>query len=143
MRYLVLFILGATVRLIEYRLWKHYGQVIPDTSLNSNHAVNGLYSTKDSYDCLYSDRGLYFSHSQSALRLPPNDRVQNIYRISTPYTVILWVNNFNTEGRYFSRWMNQQHIHLLSNGENTIGITFKSQTGEYAYFSPVSSYAGI
>ena len=67
MKYLAFLVFGATIKLIEYKLSKNYGQIIPDTSSNNMHAVNGLSSSSDSNDCLYSDRGLYFSHQLSRL----------------------------------------------------------------------------
>ena len=143
MRYLVFFVLGATVKLIEYKLWKNYGQIIPDTSSNNMHAVNGDYSSSDQNDCLYTDRGLYFSHQISSLRLPPNDKVQTIHRIPTPYTAILWVNNFEAEGRYFIRWMDQQYLTVKSFGPNTIGIVYKIQSYEKEEYSTIPSFSGI
>ena len=143
MMFLLLCCSVNAIRLIEYRLWKYYGQVIPDTSLNSNHGVNGLNYIEDDSDCFYSDRGLYFSHQTSALRLPPNDQVQNIHRISNPYIAIMWVNNFNTEGRYFSRWMNQQYLVVSSSGPNTIGISYKTISGLYSTYDNISGHAGI
>ena len=125
MKYLAIYILVASVKLVEYKLWKYYGQIIPDTSSNNNHAVNGVSSSKDSNDCLYSDRGLYFSHETSALKLPPNDKIQNEYKIPAPYTVIMWLNNFQNQGWYFSRRMNLQYLIIKSSNKNIIEIEVK------------------
>ena len=135
--------LVVSIKLIEYRLSKYYGQVIPDTSSNGMHAVNGIYSIPDSNDCLFSDRGLYFSHANSALRLPPNNQIGTLHRISAPYTIIMWINNFNTEGTYFNRWMNEQYLVIKSNGPNTIGIAYKTYILEYANYVSISGYSGI
>ena len=133
-----------SVRLIEYKFWKYYGQIIPDTSSNYKHAVNGLNITKDPSDCLYSDRGLYFSHQNSSLRLPYNDQVQSIDRIPTPYTVIMWILNFNTSGRYFNRWMDQQYYTILSKTQGTIGISIKT-INNYGFYNslPTQLIPGI
>ena len=143
MIFLILCISAYANKLIEYKLWKNYGQIIPDSSLNNKHAVNGLNSSSDSFDCLYSDRGLYFADGTSALRLPPNNQVQTLDRISTPYTVIMWVNNLKSEGRYFSRWMNQQYLTIKSADPNTIGIVYRHAISElYVLSSQTANYSG-
>lgn len=134
--------LVVSIKLIEYRLSKYYGQVIPDTSSNGMHAVNGIYSIPDSNDCLFSDRGLYFSHANSALKLPPNDQIQTLHRISTPFTTIMWINNFKTEGTYFNRWMGLQYLIIKSSGPNTIGIAYKTLIYESTYYAIISDYSG-
>ena len=63
--------------------------------------------------------------------------------ISNPYIAIMWVNYFNTEGRYFSRWMNQQYLVVSSSGPNTIGISYKTISGLYSTYDNISGHAGI
>ena len=125
MKHLTFCLIVASLKQVEYKLWKNYGQIIPDTSLNTNHAVNGVSFEVDPNDCLYSDRGLYFSHEISSLKLPPNDRSQKLFTIQTPYTVIIWLNNFKNEGRYFSRLIDQKYLIIKSFGQNTIGYNLK------------------
>ena len=67
--------------------------------MNGKHTVNGLYSHSDASDYIYTDRGMHFSDGISAIRLPPNDQVQILDIISTTFTIIMWLNNFNNVGR--------------------------------------------
>ena len=85
----------------------------------------------------------FTSPINSALKLPPNNKVQNDHRIPVPFTVILWLNNFGTEGRYFSRWMNHQYLIVRSYGPNTIGIALLVIDYEVALFDIIPDYSGI
>ena len=101
---MLLIIIHAT-KLVEYRLWKNYGQIIYDYSLNNMHALNGIEYTPDKFDCKYSDRGFYFDHNKTHIKMPENNYSTKSGNLKLPYTVIIWLNIFKETGRIFYRHM--------------------------------------
>ena len=95
----------------EYRFWENYGEIFFDTSLNGRHATNGATSSADDYDCIFSDRGLYFHNSQNYIRMPPNDINTQLEYLNDPINIIMWI-NIQTPGRIFFRVTQQTYINL-------------------------------
>lgn len=80
--------------LVEYKLWKNYGELFYDYSGNSGTGINGL-STSDSYqNTFFTDRGAYFT--SRSLIFVGNKNYQN------PNTVIMWLNVNQALGRFFT-----------------------------------------
>ena len=48
-------------QLIEYKFYKNCGQIIYDYSKNNHHASNGINSSVDDRDSIFTDRGIYMS----------------------------------------------------------------------------------
>ena len=83
--------------LVEYKLWKNYGEIFYDSSGSNNHGVNGQIGVGTIKNTYYTDRGAYFN-KQSVIFIP----ALKVY--PSPNTVIIWMNANTDNGRIYSRW---------------------------------------
>lgn len=77
---------------IDYQLGSYFGQVLYDTSGNSNYANNGETSLAETYDTTPTDRGAYFDTSLlNKIKLPPNEAQTAVYNLNNPSVIVFWV----------------------------------------------------
>ena len=91
-------------QLLEYRLWKNYGQLIYDYSSNNRHGWNGGVNYEDSFDCLFTDRGAYLN---SVCRVSIQD-----FLFPNPISIYIWAISDDTmaSGRLYCRWSSIKKI---------------------------------
>ena len=144
---IVLTTLVSSLKLVEYRLWQNFGQVIIDTSLNGLHAVNGVFSTADEYDCEYSDRGLYYNKDRTFLKMPKNDLNPNRGTFNLPYVFIAWIFDIRGYGRYIVRFMDTRYWILKKEQGNYLAIDYRNnniyETIESNNYDPEKSWKMI
>lgn len=105
--------LVQSLTLVEYKLWKNYGQLVYDYSQNTLHGVNGKKQSKDKFDGVFTDRGFYLNES-TGLCIPQSKVDGTVFLISGSFTVILWAYSDGSVemGRLFCRWRPLAYILL-------------------------------
>ena len=98
---LILYFCSSGQKILEYKFWKKYGQIIYDYSLNGNHATNGNRLGNDLDDSLFTDRGL-FIENKSFIKLPPNDLTTS-FPLSQPFTLLFWISMSDNFWQIFGR----------------------------------------
>ena len=69
-------------QMLEYRLWKNYGQVIHDYSNNNLHGYNGISINDTIEDCLFTDRGVYLN-TRCRVEMPK-------FQSPNPLSIVIW-----------------------------------------------------
>ena len=98
-----------SLKVVEYKLWKNYGQIIYDYSLNKRHGRNGHSIYNLDYDTKFTDRGAYFS-DYSMIGIPPMSINTTGFNLNINSALIFWVNSFDTSGRIYMRWKENNYI---------------------------------
>ena len=94
-------------QILEYRLWKNYGQIIYDYSGNNRHGWNGNNIKTNVADCMFTDRGAYLN---PACRISmPNFIFQN------PISIYIWAISDDTKsvGRLICRFSTTRKLQVF------------------------------
>ena len=102
-------LIALATKRVEYRLWKNYGQIIFDYSLNNMSALNGNTIYQDNLDCSYTDREFYFYKNQTHIMMPSHNYSSLLGTLDLSYTVIIWLNVFEETGKIFYRHMSSNY----------------------------------
>lgn len=100
MMFVFLFIsLTSSEKILEYQFYKNFGQMFYDYSLNNQFGMNGIVSTKDTSDCISTDRGIYLA-KENEVQLPSNAFQPTIFTLPSTFSIYLWAmvtgeNTFN------------------------------------------------
>ena len=108
-------------QLLEYRLWKNYGQLIYDYSSNNRHGWNGGVNYEDSFDCLFTDRGAYLN---SVCRVSIQD-----FLFPNPISIYIWAISDDTmaSGRLYCRWSSTRQLQVFREKTySRVNANFKS-----------------
>ena len=89
---LCLLVISTSEQVLEYRLSKNFGETFHDYSGNLRDGVNGKAVGEDAQDTTPSDRGAYFSGTQSMIYIPEQDLQGEKIEFSAPYSIIIWAN---------------------------------------------------
>ena len=87
---ILVFILAASEKLLEYQLHQNFGDTFYDYSGHFRQGVNGRLLEKDEQDTIPSDRGAYFSGSKSMILIPETSLKEEKVMFYTPYSIVTW-----------------------------------------------------
>ena len=77
--------------IVQYDFYNNFGQIFLDYSGNGQSAVNGDSSTTTTKDTTATDRGAYFSTTESYVLMPKNDVVTSDYFFGSTFSMFFWV----------------------------------------------------
>ena len=103
--FMVLPLITLSLKKVEFRLSRNYGQLVYDFSGNSQHSSNGLSTTTTQYDGLFTDRGIYLNSTACTLPLSTN----SAFKVPNPGTVIVWAMTSATTGRFIHQYIDSSN----------------------------------
>ena len=120
-------LIAVSVKKLEFRLSRNYGQLVYDFSGNFRHSSNGNSISNTVNDGLFTDRGIYLSSTACLLPLSTNPAMP----VPNPGTVVVWTMTSSTAGRFIHQFIDSSNfIYYRKGTSSTIRIvhTFAGAT---------------